>query len=741
MKTTNLAFLYLLSITVDTTIATSTTSHQQHNRVNNNNVVSNNNVLLSNSNKQLRSTTARLLQNKKKKNKPLKKNKPIIDDEDEDTTPPVNPCSVCSTGLTVPSNTTAASNGNTCADLLIDAGKEEEGSEICLNMAGAIPTCCPPIVVEEVVEEVVQEAIVEEPVVEEEPAEEEEEETEEEEPEYTVVLSSPTSTAPSLSPITAVPTPSPVQPCAELNKKRCQKAMDETGRCIFIKGADDSEDSCIDPPPSSSPIVTPTTESPSSSPIEEIVEIEEGDVVLIDNTTLTIEEGHLDMLLAPSDEEQEEEAIVEPLPVVVNTTAEETEDSDFTVEVIPVVVSPPEFPEDTETDDGLTDDNLDSDAAIQALEKAPATAYPTFYPTLSPVIQPALVQNAMEINGGSVNEAAYGVAGKASKPPHGYSSGSSSSYDHSGGYSAGGKAGKPHGGGYYSSSSSSSYDHGGKSGKSGGRHSYSSSSSDSGWGKPYYVSSSNLDVVETQSRSGKAMKGPESTATFLNTQGLTVSSQQLAVEDVAPVEVVTEVVETVSAVVAEVVHTPSLTTEEIMAQSLTAQYNEMLAEQVEEEVETPVFTFNPPDKYVAPPGALSSPAEVAVPEGYMDYVGVAQDVVTEAQEAIQNVVYADKDAKKQAMKDAEAKYKAAIEELKNQLKLQLAALDKAQIATPPTTPNFSEMTISELQEKGMDISKMTIKEASEAVNQKKKQGPERNNKNKGGKSRKLRYRQ
>ena len=52
------------------------------------------------------------------------------------------------------------------------------------------------------------------------------------------------------------------------------------------------------------------------------------------------------------------------------------------------------------------------------------------------------------------------------------------------------------------------------------------------------------------------------------------------------------------------------------------------------------------------------------------------------------------------------------------------------------------MTISELQEKGMDISDLTIKEASVALDQKKKnQGPERNNKNMGGKSRKLRYRQ
>ena len=146
----------------------------------------------------------------------------------------------------------------------------------------------------------------------------------------------------------------------------------------------------------------------------------------------------------------------------------------------------------------------------------------------------------------------------------------------------------------------------------------------------------------------------------------------MAVEDVAPVEVVTEVVETAPAVVAEVANTPSLTTEEIMAQSLTAQYKEMLAEQEEVEVETPVFTFNPPspENVIAPPGKLSSPAEVAVPEGYKEYVGVAQDAVTEAQEAIQNVVYADKDAKKQAMKDAEAKYKAAIEELKNQLTRQ-----------------------------------------------------------------------
>ena len=93
----------------------------------------------------------------------------------------------------------------------------------------------------------------------------------------------------------------------------CQKAMDETGRCIFIKGASDNEDSCIDPPPRASPIVTPTTASPSLSPVESIVEIEEGDVVLIDNTTLTIEEEHLDMLLAPPDEEEEVEPTVESL--------------------------------------------------------------------------------------------------------------------------------------------------------------------------------------------------------------------------------------------------------------------------------------------------------------------------------------------------------------------------------------------------------------------------------------------
>jgi len=71
---------------------------------------------------------------------------------------------------------------------------------------------------------------------------------------------------PSTSPATNVPTPSPTLPsCNELNKKKCLKEMEETGRCIFIKN--ENEDFCIDVPPSSSP----STLEPTLDVMEDIV--------------------------------------------------------------------------------------------------------------------------------------------------------------------------------------------------------------------------------------------------------------------------------------------------------------------------------------------------------------------------------------------------------------------------------------------------------------------------------------
>ena len=102
----------------------------------------------------------------------------------------------------------------------------------------------------------------------------------------------------------------------------------------------------------------------------------------------------------------------------------------------------------------------------------------------------------------------------------------------------------------------------------------------------------------------------------------------------------------------------------------------------------------------------------------MDLIKAAQEA---AQKAI-STVHKDKDILKQAKKDAEENHKAAMKELKKQQKNELAALDVAQTATPPTVPKFSDMTISQLQAQGMDISDMTIKKASLAVDQKKKQG-------------------
>jgi len=72
---------------------------------------------------------------------------------------------------------------------------------------------------------------------------------------------------PSSSPATNVPTPSPTLPsCNQLNKKKCLKEMEETGRCIFIKN--ENEDFCIDVPPSSSPL---STLEPTLDVLEEIV--------------------------------------------------------------------------------------------------------------------------------------------------------------------------------------------------------------------------------------------------------------------------------------------------------------------------------------------------------------------------------------------------------------------------------------------------------------------------------------
>jgi len=63
------------------------------------------------------------------------------------TTPSDGSCSVCSTGLTVPSSTPVGSGSKVCANLLIDASNVLEGSAQCISMEGAIPTCCPEIVV------------------------------------------------------------------------------------------------------------------------------------------------------------------------------------------------------------------------------------------------------------------------------------------------------------------------------------------------------------------------------------------------------------------------------------------------------------------------------------------------------------------------------------------------------------------------------------------------------------------
>ena len=61
--------------------------------------------------------------------------------------PPPEPlpstCSVCSTGLTVPSSTPVGSVGKTCGTLLVNASKVTEGSANCMAMMAAIPTCCP----------------------------------------------------------------------------------------------------------------------------------------------------------------------------------------------------------------------------------------------------------------------------------------------------------------------------------------------------------------------------------------------------------------------------------------------------------------------------------------------------------------------------------------------------------------------------------------------------------------------
>ena len=52
-------------------------------------------------------------------------------------------CSVCSTGLTVPTYTKVHKNGKTCADLLFDAARVRESSKECYEMKAGIPICCP----------------------------------------------------------------------------------------------------------------------------------------------------------------------------------------------------------------------------------------------------------------------------------------------------------------------------------------------------------------------------------------------------------------------------------------------------------------------------------------------------------------------------------------------------------------------------------------------------------------------
>ena len=63
------------------------------------------------------------------------------DDGHQEDQEPV--CSVCSTGLTVPTYTKVHKNGKTCADLLFDAARVRESSKECYEMKAGIPVCCP----------------------------------------------------------------------------------------------------------------------------------------------------------------------------------------------------------------------------------------------------------------------------------------------------------------------------------------------------------------------------------------------------------------------------------------------------------------------------------------------------------------------------------------------------------------------------------------------------------------------
>ena len=67
---------------------------------------------------------------------------------DDISTPPsggkIVGCPVCIDGLTVDADTVAAKNGNSCAELLVDALGVDEMSSECASMMGAELICCPP---------------------------------------------------------------------------------------------------------------------------------------------------------------------------------------------------------------------------------------------------------------------------------------------------------------------------------------------------------------------------------------------------------------------------------------------------------------------------------------------------------------------------------------------------------------------------------------------------------------------
>ena len=58
---------------------------------------------------------------------------------------PVNPCTVCSGGLTV-EESVGLGGGRTCGGLLIDASNTEEDSDVCTQMKSVEETCCPALV-------------------------------------------------------------------------------------------------------------------------------------------------------------------------------------------------------------------------------------------------------------------------------------------------------------------------------------------------------------------------------------------------------------------------------------------------------------------------------------------------------------------------------------------------------------------------------------------------------------------